>query len=363
MLWNCIKVSAPRSVGKSSFYRQLYIVALFVVQYILPLVFMAVMYVISACTLHRSTDKVQSMAMEIKEKSNGERGSTVSCLSMRESFLIRKEHNMKVAKMFMVIVAVFGICMFPNRVVWLWADYGSGLDNRHFSRIAIICRLFTYTNSCINPFIYGIYHKDFWEGFRSIIGFVCCQKETDIQRLRRIWGNESSRMTPNKSGKGANSAIGNFHSNFPLGETGRSRSVVRFNFDKENNSNTHRIEVARRAYSAQNSPVSILKSSQMNRQCQSAVSGLNSSNAANLSVDRFRPFGSSSSLKMFILKNGNFEKRTHCESSSDRSLSGSSDKSAVLFKGSRNDPSTELLRTHVPHRKENSFNKPITQLV
>ena len=176
-------------------------------------------------------------------------------------------------------------------------------------------------------------------------------------------GDETSRMAPNKSGKGANSAIGNFHSNFPLGETGRSRSVVIFNFDKENSSNTPRFEVTRRAYSAQNSPVSILKSSQMNRQCQSAVSGLNSSNAANLSVDRFRPFGSSFSLKMFILKNGNFEKRTHCESSSDRSLSGSSDKSAVLFKGSRNDPSTELLRTHVPHRKENSFNKPITQLV
>ena len=59
----------------------------------------------------------------------------------------RKEQNIRLAKMFTIVVVVFAISMFPNQVLWIWIDYGNGAKHRLFHYISVVCRLCTYANS------------------------------------------------------------------------------------------------------------------------------------------------------------------------------------------------------------------------
>ena len=90
--------------------------------------------------------------------------------------------------MFIVVVVVFAIFMFPNQVVWLWADFGGGINSPDFTKLSIICWLFTYTNCVVNPVIFGVFSKDFRKGFKrifkSIIG--CCETSALKDRTERL---------------------------------------------------------------------------------------------------------------------------------------------------------------------------------
>ena len=71
------------------------------------------------------------------------------------------ESNVRVTKMFIVIVAIFAIFMLPNQIVWLWMDFGAGNDHIRLNVIKIVCWLFTYTNCVFNPVIFVIFCKEF----------------------------------------------------------------------------------------------------------------------------------------------------------------------------------------------------------
>lgn len=164
-------------------YRQAYTFLLFLVQYGLPLCFMATMYGLALRALCRTsakmrensiTEKVsvrrESVKMQVKLTRKISRSQSVkrkiSMLSARID--IWSTANAKATKMFIVVVVVFAIFMFPNQVVWLWADFGGGINSPNFTNISIICWLFTYTNSVVNPVIFGIFSKDFRQGFGRV---------------------------------------------------------------------------------------------------------------------------------------------------------------------------------------------------
>jgi len=91
----------------------------------------------------------------------------------------RKEQNIRLAKMFVFVVVVFAISMFPNQVLWLWVDFGNGAENKFFHYISVVCRLFTYANSVLNPFIYALKSREFRSGFARI-------GRQSMQPLRKI---------------------------------------------------------------------------------------------------------------------------------------------------------------------------------
>ena len=88
-----------------------------------------------------------------------------TCFSMTDE---QEKKNLRATKMFVAVVAVFALFMFPNQVVWLWADFGGGHKVAHFNQATIICWLFTYTNSVCNWIIYAYMNKDFRSGFKRI---------------------------------------------------------------------------------------------------------------------------------------------------------------------------------------------------
>ncbi|EDO46212.1 predicted protein, partial [Nematostella vectensis] len=127
-------------------YKQAYTMVLFLLQYAVPLVVMIVLYSIALQSL--------SNANKTAVKYNHQ--------NLEET---RREQHFKVTKMFIIVVIVFAISMFPNQVLWLWVDYGDFSNHPHFPVTAVVCRLFTYSNSVLNPFIYGLYSKEFRSGY------------------------------------------------------------------------------------------------------------------------------------------------------------------------------------------------------
>ena len=164
--------------------RQAYTVILFLVQYTLPLSFMTAMYTLALTKLYNVTSNTTKMRSrgEIhrdRESNNStERGrgvvrkiSSRVATSMRRGFEV--ESNVRVTKLFIVIVAIFAVFMLPNQVLWLWSDFGGGHTHQDLNSIKIICWLFTYTNCVCNPVIFMIFCKEFRAELAKIPKKLC----------------------------------------------------------------------------------------------------------------------------------------------------------------------------------------------
>lgn len=67
----------------------------------------------------------------------------------------RAEQNLRMVKLFVTAVTAFALCYLPFHVLWLWNDFGDGGNNPYFSIVLAFCNILAYSNSIINPFIFG----------------------------------------------------------------------------------------------------------------------------------------------------------------------------------------------------------------
>ncbi|KAJ7379439.1 hypothetical protein OS493_016680 [Desmophyllum pertusum] len=178
--------------GSSISFKKYYTLGLFLVQYFIPLTFMMVMYSLALKNLYVSTDKTSSRKAEkeqavLSSEAAGSStpgtepklkkvSSTVRLVRKLSSTVRRgtNEANKRATKMFIAIVVVFTICMFPNQVLWLWADFANGGDNPKLVNVVVICWLFTYSNSVCNPVIYALFSRDFRRGFKRAFRKAFC---------------------------------------------------------------------------------------------------------------------------------------------------------------------------------------------
>ena len=135
-------------------YRKAYTLILFLVQYGIPLTLMV--------TLHSLAIKTLRGQSKLLREGSTHSNASKSMSSMQFRISARKKmQNIRITKMFVTVVMVFALSMFPNQVLWLWVDFGNGGENEYFVVISAVCRLFTYSNSVLNPIIYGFYSREF----------------------------------------------------------------------------------------------------------------------------------------------------------------------------------------------------------
>ena len=148
-------------------HRQAYTIALFLFQFALPLITMSMAYLFIYRSLRSNTLRLFSGTSLRKRKSRTL--SKMSTFSKESAELkLRNEQNIHLARMFVIVVVIFAISMSPNQYLWLWMDFGNAAANKFVIYISVACRLFTYANSVLNPFIYALKSKEFRSGFARI---------------------------------------------------------------------------------------------------------------------------------------------------------------------------------------------------
>ena len=156
-------------------YRQVYTVFLFLCQYALPLITMSIAYVLIYRSLRSNLARLFPVNSGRCQKSRRRTHLSKDSVEFK-----RKEQNIRLAKMFVIVVVVFAISMFPNQVLWFWHDFGNGGESAYFHYISVVCRLCTYANSVLNPFIYALKSREFRSGFAKI------GHSTVVKPLRKI---------------------------------------------------------------------------------------------------------------------------------------------------------------------------------
>ena len=177
-------------------FRKSYTMVLFLSQYGLPLIFMTYMYSVALGTL-LSSERQMNELVTGKANNSGTQGNRY--VEQRPSVQLRRAQNIKITKMFVVIVVVFAISMFPNQILWLWVDYGNGMENENFNTAAVVCRIFTYANSVLNPGIYVYFSRDFRKGFVAILNCVCLRNRSLSNRQSQLTTAQPNRNFKSKS--------------------------------------------------------------------------------------------------------------------------------------------------------------------
>lgn len=159
-------------------HRQVYTVALVLLQYLLPLFIIAVAYIRIGLDLYRAR---LPRRMSFKRKS-----STKEIGEAKINFKARRRENKQVIKTLATIVLMFAICLLPGQVIWLAMDFGSEEQKESLKiwmRISVISSVF---NSCLNPLVYGTLTRQFRLGYIKYLSYLlcCCQSNNTVRRLR-----------------------------------------------------------------------------------------------------------------------------------------------------------------------------------
>ncbi|XP_068713591.1 galanin receptor type 1-like [Montipora foliosa] len=173
--------------------RQAYTIVLCLCEYVFPLTIMVVAYVFIYRSL-RSNFSSLLQSNSVHETQLHEDKAQSSTIKKGRVEYMRKEQNTRLARMFVIVVIVFAISTLPNQALWLWVDFGNGNSHKSFRYISVACRLCTYANSVLNPFIYALKSKDFRSGFNRI-------GRAGIHPFRKI--NSGTRKFANKINKSA----------------------------------------------------------------------------------------------------------------------------------------------------------------
>ncbi|XP_068761291.1 galanin receptor type 1-like [Montipora capricornis] len=140
-----------------TYHPKVFTLVVFIALYVLPLFVITANYIKISQKLWRD---IQRMKKAIEGDNKG--------IVKKPLTQARAQRNMRIVKIFVIVVIVFALCMLPIHVMWIWYDFGSGSDfQTSFDTIIIFCNILVYTNSAINPFIFVFLHRHYCKDILS----------------------------------------------------------------------------------------------------------------------------------------------------------------------------------------------------
>lgn len=111
-------------------------------------------------------------------------GNSMIGAQMRKT---RSRRNTRVLKIFVSAVIAFALCNLPFHIMWLWNDFGNASDNNNFDDLLTFANIMVYTNSAVNPFIFGALSKR----FRRFVHKVTTRKRSTNTSVVYVNGSNS----------------------------------------------------------------------------------------------------------------------------------------------------------------------------
>ncbi|XP_020606004.1 galanin receptor type 1-like [Orbicella faveolata] len=125
----------------SDYSGRMFTLTIFTFLYLIPMVIMTFLYAFIIQVLYKDT-------RSLKLRRN------VSASSQLSASL--PQRNLKIVQVFVMAVVVFGVCMLPTHVTWMWHDFGSGSKRPElFNKAVTFSNILMYANSVVNPVIFG----------------------------------------------------------------------------------------------------------------------------------------------------------------------------------------------------------------
>ena len=162
--------------------RRAYTATLFMLQFVLPLIVIAIAYIRIGLDLTRPI------------AGKGDVGGRSARLSPE-----RKRENMQVIKTLATIVILFAVCLLPAQIAWMMYDFGTDQDKETATEVFFkFAPMLLYFHSCLNPIVYGTLTRHFRRGYIKYLSYVfCCHMPWCKARFSR--GNQSRSAMRNGS--------------------------------------------------------------------------------------------------------------------------------------------------------------------
>lgn len=151
-------------------YRKGYTVALFVIQYVVPLFVIAISYIRIGLDLNRSSSSQPQYKMP----------NNRICQS-------RKRENIQVIKTLATIVILFALLMLPGQIAWLILDFGAEKYKNAATELAMYFIPVAIFHSCLNPLVYGTVTRQFRRDYmRYLAHLLCCCPKIKNQIIKEF---------------------------------------------------------------------------------------------------------------------------------------------------------------------------------
>lgn len=153
----------------SETHQRVYTSILMVLQYFLPLLIIAIAYVLIAIDLTRSKAQPTSDNTHIMGQA-------------------RREENIRVIKVLATIILAFAICMLPGHIAWMLLHFGGKTEKLVADYIFYFSDHLAIIHTCLNPIIYGTLTKRFRQGYVKYLSYIfCCNycnrgKDSSVRR-------------------------------------------------------------------------------------------------------------------------------------------------------------------------------------
>ncbi|KAK7933303.1 hypothetical protein WMY93_004199 [Mugilogobius chulae] len=195
--------------------RKVYTAVLFTHIYLVPLTVITVMYGSIGVKLYSSV-------VANREPQQANRTIQVRCRRNGQHMISQKK--IRVIKMLIVVALLFLLSWLPLWTLLMMADY-AGLDRDQLdlltSYIFPFAHWLAFSNSSVNPIIYGYYNENFKRGFQAVCRtkpYCCWEQSEDCSVWRRVgWrGRKKNKKCKRANGGSTNSKDGT-HNHLVMG--------------------------------------------------------------------------------------------------------------------------------------------------
>lgn len=169
-----------------------YWLAMFFIQYLLPLCAISVLAGKTAYTLRKTSLE-------------GKMETCTQSEMFRKTLRKRAKQTKRITKMLIALVLLYAICMLPQHVVHtFWRRYGDLNFKSYREQVMIIANISPIANSALNAIAYGTLNKEFKAVFKGLFACVCFKMNYQGELFIRNTDNSASRseMSIMKSKRG-----------------------------------------------------------------------------------------------------------------------------------------------------------------